>query len=206
MKTDKNTKTIEAYNKNAQFYADMFDSYGTRNADTDRAFKLNESNCSKVLELGCANGRDAGYIVNKVGGTKNYIGVDASGELIKIAKQKSPKIEFQVKQFQDLEFDEGTFGLILSFYSLLHVNHEEMGLILQKCHKWLKIGGILYITGKYGEAREIEIENLGSKKYYYAYKPEDIETLVDKNFTTVYKTIGDSDYGPAFTLALQKKS
>ena len=40
---DKNKKTIEAYDKNPQFYADKFDSYGVRFEDIDRAIKLNES-------------------------------------------------------------------------------------------------------------------------------------------------------------------
>ena len=83
---DKNKKTVEAYDKNAQFYADKFDSYGIRIDDIDRALKLNESGSNKVLELGCGNGRDAQYIISKVG-IENYTGIDASAGLLEKARE-----------------------------------------------------------------------------------------------------------------------
>jgi ubiquinone/menaquinone biosynthesis C-methylase UbiE len=203
-KRNKNKITIEAYNKNALFYAEKFNSYGVLTEDIDRALRLNQSDSKKVLELGCGNGRDAEYIVSEVGKAGSYFGVDPSKELIRLAKKKHPKIEFQVKQMQDLEFESETFGIIFAFYSMLHVERSELLKILEKCGKWLKIGGILYITSKYGPYKELEIENLGDKKYYYAYEPEDVEGFMGNNFQTVFRVIKDSDYGPSFALALKK--
>jgi SAM-dependent methyltransferase len=203
-KRDKNIKTVEAYDKNALFYAGKFNDYGILKEDIDRAIKINESGSLNVLELGCGNGRDAGYVVAEVGKRGSYFGVDASRELIRLAKQKSPKTEFHVKDMLDLEFKSETFGIIFAFYSMLHVNREDLACLIQKCYKWLKIGGILYITSKYGEYKEIEIKNLGDTKYYYSYKPEDTEDLMGNKFQTVFKVIKDSNYGPSFALALKK--
>lgn len=203
----KKQKTIDAYDQSSLFYADRFDSYGVRTADIQRCFSLNKSGSKKVLELGCANGRDACEIISEVG-SENYVGVDASVSLIAIAKVKNPSGTFHVKDFQEYFVEnpssQNSFGIILAFYSMLHVNREDLSLILAECCKCLKVGGILYITSKYGDHREIEIENLGHKKYYYSYKPEDLELAAGSNFQTVYKVINDTEYGPSFTLALRK--
>ena len=200
---DKNQKTVEAYDKNAQFYAGKFDSYGVRAEDIERALKFNESGSYKVLELGCGSGRDARYIVPRVG-KANYIGIDASARLIELARQKLPGADLRVEDMRKIDVPHETLGIVLGFASVLHVNREELAEIVNKCHKWLKMGGILYISTKYGEYRELEIENLGDKKYYYPYTPEDIKTIVGKGFETVYNVIQDSDYGPELVIALRK--
>jgi SAM-dependent methyltransferase len=200
---DKNKKTVEAYDKNPQFYADKFDSYGIRMEDIDKALKLNESGSNKVLELGCGNGRDAQYIVSKVG-KENYLGIDASQELIKIATEKNPDVMFQVKDMRDVSYETETYGVIFSFASVLHVNREEMAQIIEKCHKSLKIGGILFISTKYGEHKEEKITNLGDEKYYYFYRPEDIEKLCPYKFFVVYKNVQDIKGQSWFEIALRK--
>jgi len=200
---DKNKKTIEAYDKNPQYYAEKFDSYGARIEDIDRALKLNESGSSKALELGCGNGRDAKYIVSKVA-AGNYIGVDASEGLLALAKAKVTSGEFRLGDIRALEFSPETFGVIFSFASLLHVNHEEMEKIIEKCHRWLKIGGILFISTKYGAYKEEKSKNLGDDKYYYSYMPEDFEALCPYKFFVVYKNIQDIRGQSWFEMALRK--
>jgi len=202
---DKNKKTIEAYDKNPQFYADKFDSYGVRFEDIDKALKLNESGSMKVLELGCGNGRDAEYIVSRVG-KDNYLGIDASDSLIALARMKVTHVTFQVKDMMKLDFEADSFGIVFSFASMLHMKHEEMVDLLDKCHKWLKIGGILYISTKYGEYREERIKNLGDEKYYYFYKPEDIEKLCPYRYFVVYKNVQDIRGQSWFEIALKKIS
>lgn len=200
---DKNKKTVEAYDRNPQFYADKFDSCDVRFEDIDRALKLNESESQKVLEIGCGSGRDAQYIVSKVG-IDNYIGIDASVGLINICQEKIPDGVFHVKDMRDLDYDGDSFGIIFSFASMLHVNREEMAILLEKCHKWLKKGGILYISTKFGEYKEENIKNLGDDKYYYFYKPEDIEKRCPDKFFVVYKNVQDIRGQSWFEIALRK--
>ena len=202
-KEDKNSKTIIAYDKNPQFYADKFDSYGVRFEDIDRAITLNESGSDRVLELGCGNGKDAKYIISRVS-ISNYEGIDASQNLIKFAREKVSHGTFLVKDMRDLEVSPETYGIIFSFASMLHVNHEEMEKLLLKCHKWLKIGGILFISTKYGEYREEKTNNLGDDKYYYFYQPEDIEKLCPYKFFVVYKNVQDIRGQSWFEIALRK--
>jgi SAM-dependent methyltransferase len=200
---DKNKKTVQAYDKNSQYYADKFDSYNVRIDDIDRALKLNKSGSNLVMEIGCGNGRDAQYIISKVG-VENYLGIDASEGLVKLCKQKVSGGTFHVQDMRELDVSNETYGVIISFASVLHVNHDELAKIIKDCHKWLKIGGILYISTKYGEYKEIEIENLADIKYYYSYTPENIKMMADIGFETIYSVIGDSEYGPTVTIAFKK--
>jgi cyclopropane fatty-acyl-phospholipid synthase-like methyltransferase len=200
---DKNKKTVEAYDKNPQFYAEKFDSYGIRIEDVDRALLLNESGSDMILELGCGSGRDAQYIISRVG-KENYFGTDASEGLIKLCREKIPEGMFQVKDMREVSYETETFGAIFSFASMLHVNREEMTQIIEKCHKWLKTGGILYISTKYGEYREENIKKFGEDKYYYFYTPEDIEKLCPYKFFVVYKNVQDIRGQSWFEIALRK--
>lgn len=200
---DKNKKTVEAYDKNSQFYADKFDSYGVRFQDIDRAMKLNESGSSKVLELGCGNGRDAQYIISKVG-IDNYVGIDASEGLIELAKEKVSCGTFLVEDMRDLKVSPETYGVIFSFASVLHLKWEELVSLVDKCHKALKIGGILFISTKYGEYREEKVTNLGDDKYYYFYRPEDIEKLCPYKFFVVFKNVQDIKGQSWFEIILRK--
>ncbi len=205
---DKNKKTVQAYDNNPQFYADKFDDYGPRIDDIDRALRLNESGSSRVLELGCANGRDAQYMISKVG-IDNYTGLDASEGLIMLAREKNPGAVFHVKDIREISlagqaYEIETFGIVFIFATLLHLKREEVTDLLLKVKKWLKKGGIVYITSKYGDYREILLENMGELKYYYSYKPEDIIEMAGGGMAVTFNTIGDSDYGPSFTVALRK--
>ncbi len=203
MKLDKNSKTIEAYDKNPGFYADKFDSYGIRFDDIERGLRLNESSSNKVLEIGCANGRDAQYIISKVG-TQNYTGIDASAGLLEKAKEKTPSADFKLADAREFEVPYETLGVIFTFSFLVHMKRQEMESIIDRCHKSLKTGGILYISTKYGEYREEKTTNLGDEKYYYFYTPEDIQKLIDYKFFMVYKEIQDTRDVPSFTVALRK--
>jgi predicted SAM-dependent methyltransferase len=47
---------------------------------------------------------------------------------------------------------------------MLHMERQDLAEIVAHCHESLKIGGILYISSKYGEYREIEVENFGDRE------------------------------------------
>jgi trans-aconitate methyltransferase len=208
---DKNKKTIEAYDKNPQFYAERFDGHGVSTVDIDRAIKLNESGSDKVLELGCGSGRDAEYIVSRLG-KDNYIGLDASAGLLKEAKARNPGVDFRLVDVRQMEVTLGvggqvheTFGIIFAFSFFVHMNMAETASIIDKCHKMLKPGGVLCIfSSKYGDYQEKLTTNLGDEKYYYFYKPEDIEKLCPYRFFVVYKDIQDIKSQPKFEMILRK--
>jgi len=94
----------------------------------------------KLLDLGCGNG----LIVSEVLKRKaEYVGVDISSGLIKIAKVKYPGIKFLVGDAtKNLKFENNSFDKVFSFAVMHHVPGEELRLkFLQEIYRVLKNGG-----------------------------------------------------------------
>lgn len=82
----------------------------------------------EVLDVGCASG----YMVSEI--AKNfphakYYGIDAYDKAIGFAKKKYPGITFQIAQAEILPFRNESFGLILNFETIEHVENPLKALI-----------------------------------------------------------------------------
>lgn len=107
--------TIDWYNQNALDYSNSIQDLVSY--DQIEEFIKHLPNNSKVLDAGCAAGRDTKIINDR--GFKT-IGLDISKELIKIAKQKYPDIEFIEGNLLELPFADNYFGGVWAHASLLH--------------------------------------------------------------------------------------
>ena len=69
---------------------------------------------TKMLDIGCGAGRSV-EMANERGA--NVAGLDASQELITIAKKRSPKSDLRVGEMQQLPFGDGAFDVVTGFNS-----------------------------------------------------------------------------------------
>lgn len=196
------SKTIESYDQYAKDLAHKFNAIGPRTNDVKRAFSFVKKKDPRILELGCANGRDAKEILKL---TKNYTGVDGSEELIKIAKKNLPNVRFIVFDFKKLDFPEKSFDIIFDFASLFHLNKIQLKKILMRVSKWLDINGIILISAKRGRyCRESSKGGFG-KRVQYLYEPSDIINMTREYFKVLdldEQSLRGQDW---FTIILQKK-
>jgi len=96
----------------------------------------------KVLDLGCGNARYYQLLKNA-----DYIGVDNSKELIKIAKQKYPKVNFFVQDALNLSFENNFFDKIFNIAVLHHIPSQGLRLqFLKEAKRVLRPGGKLTLT------------------------------------------------------------
>lgn len=204
MKQDEKIRlTIETYNKDPNFFAEKFKGIGARKADIDRAFDLNTSKNSALLELGCGNGRDAEYILTK---TDHYIGVDASSGLSDIAKKTLPDVDFRCEDMEKVDFPPNSFGVIFAFASFLHLPKESLGTMIEKCHHWLVEGGILYISVKHADNYEEKmVDDEVAPRYFYYYSADDIKELA-RDFSVSYETLTKKGKTVWLEIALKKVS
>lgn len=93
----------------------------------------------RVLDLGCGFGWHCIYAQQK--GAKYVLGVDISSKMIEVAKQKtiSSDIEYLCSAFEDIDFKEGSFEVVLSWLALHYVQSFEN--IVKKVNKFLTKGG-----------------------------------------------------------------
>jgi len=110
---------------------------------------------AKILDAGCGSGRDTKYFLSK---GYDVAAIDASKEMVKCASDFTG-IQVQQLLFQDIPY-QNEFDGIWSCASLLHVPKQEIYSVFDKFIKALKIGGIWYMSFKYGEGERTKDNRL----------------------------------------------
>ncbi len=98
----------------------------------------------KVLDLGCGNGRLYELLKRR---NIDYIGVDSSKELIKLAKKKYPEAEFRKAEALNLPFFDNYFDKVYTIAVFHQIPSEELRLqFLKETKRVLKKKGKLILT------------------------------------------------------------
>jgi SAM-dependent methyltransferase len=196
---DTKSQTINTYNKSAQALADKFNQIGPRVSDIEKAFSYFPNKEGRVLEIGCGNGRDAKEILKH---SSQYLGIDISSELVKIARKNTPNGHFEVYDIESYEFPKN-IDIIFSFASLLHTDKENMGTILNKAYEALSTGGIFFISLKYADYHQETLTDKFGTRTYYFYTPDLIAGLANK-YKVIYQERQHVQGLDWFTIILQK--
>jgi len=192
-------QTIETYNNNARAMAQDFLSIGARVADVKKGFSLVLKENPFVVEIGCGNGREAKEILKQ---TNNYLGIDISPEMIKLAQEYAPEAQFEIADLESYDFPAGT-DIIFSFASLLHSDEKNVRAVLKKAHGALNPGGIFFISLKSGSGKETRTDKFGTRTFYY-YTPKIIRDLAGDSFRVVEEDEQTFRNRKWFTIILQK--
>jgi ubiquinone/menaquinone biosynthesis C-methylase UbiE len=171
--------TIDAYNKIAQNFSDTHP-----NSIYDVEFEKFRSliDGTKILEIGCGIGRDAEFFVKN---GFNYIGIDASEEMLKIATKRMPSGVFKQMDFYKLEFPDDAFDGFWAAASFLHVPKKDVGKLITEAKRVIRPGGIGFISVKERKGIDeglIKQNLLGGIKRYFAFYTEwEFKTKLIKN-------------------------
>ena len=98
----------------------------------------------RILDLGCGNGR---YYETVKGKGVDYVGVDNSERLIKLAQKKHPGVKFQTADALNLPFPDNHFDKVYSIAVLHHMPSREFrSQFLKEAKRVLKQEGLLILT------------------------------------------------------------
>lgn len=159
----KPTDIGKAYNKITHIWEK--DSFDNNNGISQhkRAIKF-VNRRGHALDVGCGcTGRFIDLLVSE--GFEPE-GVDISDEMIKLAREKHPEINFHLKDICNWTLPK-TYDFITAWDSIWHVPLEQQVKVLKKLFSGLNTGGVcIFSCGGTDEKREHKDDYMGSEVYY----------------------------------------
>ena len=100
---------------------------------------------SKILDIGCGYGRTLKELYNN--GYTNILGIDFSDEMINLAKEKNPIIEFKITSGSKLDFRDDSFDAVILIAVLTCIlDTKDQKNLIKEIYRVLKKDGVIYIN------------------------------------------------------------
>lgn len=118
---------IDCYNKTAINYASKFiDELSKKHFDRMilRSFALENADAGKLIDLGCGPGQTTKFLFDC--GLRNSVGTDIAPEMIRVAKEINPQIQFETADMLSLPYPNESFNSAIAFYSIVHFNYDQV--------------------------------------------------------------------------------
>lgn len=163
-----------------------------------------------IADCGCGPGRVADYL-KRAG--NHVVGVDVSPEMIAIAREAVPDVDFFTgSMFSFLDDRVGTLGHLLFWYSIIHLPPEELGVLLLTAYRALQPGGRVLLAFQSvddSEASVVRFDHRVAPAYRYSV------TQIRRSLTSAGFTIlawgtrspdPDERFPASYVLALRPES
>ncbi len=138
---------------------------------------------STVLDLGCGSGDPADIEIARL---HRITGVDISNVQVELARRNVPQGNFIHGDLGALDFPDGSFDAVVSFYTLEHLPRKQHGEILNRIHGWLRPGGLLLFSCEAGDVNDVTGQWLGVPMFLSVFDPETMRRVVqDAGFQLV---------------------
>ncbi|MFC1417834.1 class I SAM-dependent methyltransferase [Streptacidiphilus cavernicola] len=173
--------TIDAYDRNPLRYEEATGAM-TPVAELDAFLALLPDPAARVLDVGCAFGRDTALLAER--GLRAE-GVDLSAGFLERARQLHPELAFGRMDARSLDFPDRTFGGVWCQATLLHLRDEDVAAAFAEFLRVLVPGGALFASFKEGEGEEELVERFssdGARFYRYQTVPRVTTMLQDAGY------------------------
>ncbi|AXK34137.1 class I SAM-dependent methyltransferase [Streptomyces armeniacus] len=131
-----------------------------------------------VLEVGCGTGRVTAHLA---GLGLPASGVDLSPEMIAVARQSEPGLRFDVGSMLSLDAPDGSLGGVVAWYSVIHIEEEQLPAVFAEFHRVLAPGGHVLLAFQVGDEplRLTEAYGRPIALDFHRRRPEQIAALLD---------------------------
>ena len=141
-----------------------------------------------VADLGCGPGHVARYLDAQ--GVR-MVGIDLSPEMIRVASELQPGIEFRGGDMRALDLPDGSLAGVIAFYAIVHFQPNELGPVFREMRRVLSPGGLAMLAFHIGE----EVVHVGdlfgapvSLDFRFHVPERVIEALESARFTVMERT------------------
>lgn len=99
---------------------------------------------SKILELGCGDGKNVFTFTNNL--KTEYTGIDVSKKAIDEARSRFPESQFEYSESTELPFEDGSFDFVYIGFFLYLLDRKNLLPLVTEIDRVLKDDGILALT------------------------------------------------------------
>jgi SAM-dependent methyltransferase len=196
---------IECYNKTAKNYAEAF-SNELNKKHLDRillkCFVDENINKGKLIDLGCGPGQTTKFIADQE--LTDIIGVDISGEMIRVATKINPHLRFETGDILNLKYPDRTFGSAIAFYSIVHFDHEQIRIAFKEVNRILIPGGQFLFSFHVGDD-VVHLDDFLEHKVNIDFHFFDTNKIIDLLTETEFKIIDLVERQPYKEVEYQSK-
>lgn len=172
-----NLITIQAYDKSVSIYSKThFEPFWVKEFEFYKKIVPGK----KILDIGCGAGRDAAvFVKNKF----DYLGIDASEGMLKVARKRAKDGKFRNMDFYKLNFPANSFDGTWAAASLLHIPKKKIKGVLKGIKRILKPDGIGFFSFKEKNKNSKEglipyERNPGTFRYWSYYSKKELEDIL----------------------------
>ena len=126
-----------------------------------------------VCDLGCGPGHVARYLHER---GVPVIGIDLSPVMVEQARRLNPGIEFRQGNMLSLDIEDGAWGGIVAFYSIIHLSRSEIAAALAEMKRALRPGGLLLLAFHVGD-ETLHLDEWWGQRVtldFHFFRPEEI--------------------------------
>jgi len=193
METGERTNVYEVYNKIAQWFSE--NRYTGLLEKEYLDVVINKIGVQgSVLDLGCGTGKPIlEYLLSR---DLNVTGVDASSQMLEIAKANFLSTQFILQDMRQLTLNK-KFDAIIAWHSFFHLPASDQPAMFEIFAKHLNPGGILLFTSGTGPGEAWGM-NGGENLFHASLDSKEYSGLLSKyGFKVLQHVISDPDCGLA---------
>lgn len=183
---------IDWYDENAQKYSESIAQYIQEDLANSFIYLLDDK--ERVLDVGCAAGRDSEYFAEA---GFDVVGIDASEGLLNIARRKCPEVTFKRADMLKLPFEDASFDGVWSSMSLVHMDTpRDAEKAIQEFYRVLARQGILFVAVKTKKGVETEVSKdslAKDERFMRYYTQEYMENMLQSVGFTILKSVVRDD-------------
>lgn len=201
MEKGERKNVYKVYNKMGKWFAQNRYAGLEEKIYLDDLLKRLPSN-ARILDLGCGSGKPIlEYLISQ---NINVLGIDASEQMLELARLNFPDTQFMLKDMRKLDLGE-KFDAIIAWHSFFHLPAADQPGMFGIFRRHLKPNGILLFTSG-TDSGEVWAINGGENLFHASLDTEQYQSLLESNqFEVLTHKINDPNCGGANVWMAQYK-